>query len=167
MPRNLDSTLAAGLSKRNIQPVSRDRYSHHIGPLRHLNREEYRNAASLRSMHTLLHVLSLAAKVATGLAALFTAVAQIAVTVLSQRHDHIRGISFCDAPRYAPFTTAVQTQNGERSLNDSTEVTFALEAVTIDLCCGGHTACVADMSTCRTCGQQFCPKHDCVCPVAE
>jgi hypothetical protein len=31
-----------------------------------------------------------------------------------------------------------------------------LESVTIDLCCGGHTAYVADMSTCRQCGDQFC-----------
>jgi hypothetical protein len=48
-----------------------------------------------------------------------------------------------------------------------TNAVTELESVTIDLCCAGHTAYVADMSTCATCGQQFCPKHDCSCPVAE
>jgi hypothetical protein len=43
----------------------------------------------------------------------------------------------------------------------------ALEAVTIDVCCGGHTAYMADMSICLKCGEQFCRKHDCSCPVQQ
>jgi hypothetical protein len=64
------------------------------------------------------------------------------------------------------FDSAVEYETNAVTKVDA-DLAAALERNTVDLCCAGHTAYVADMSTCLNCREQFCAQHDCSCPVKE